>query len=406
MSRALPLKGIRIVNFGWIWAGPAAGQPLGLLGAEVLKIESHARIDMLRTIPPFAAGEVGPDRSLTSNACWAGHGSVSLNLKKPEARALALELVARSDVVIENFGFGVMEKLGLSYEDLCRTKRDIIMLSMPAAGLTGPLKEVRTYGLSLASITGLDSLVGYKNGGPIPMESSYTDPLAGIFGAFAVLAALRYRDNSGQGQHVDFSQQEAVAQLVGPAYIDYALNGRIGAPKGNEHPVGAAAPHGVFPCAGRDRWISVAVPSEEEWKSLLEAMGQVAWALAERFSTLGKRLAHIDALHRRFAEWTAGFDDRKLAATLQSHGVAAAPVLNVADLLSDPHFVARKTFIEVKHPLGYRETIYGAYVKTSHSEVAVEPGPSIGQDNERVLKGLLGISPKRYAELVADGVIF
>jgi benzylsuccinate CoA-transferase BbsF subunit len=406
MAKALPLKGIRVINFGWVWAGPVVGQTLGFLGAEVLKVESAARIDLTRNLPPFAEGQPGFNRSLSNHACWAGNGSVSLNLKEPEAQQLALDLIAQSDVVIENFGPGVMKKMGFGYDVLKKVKEDIVLFSMPGAGLYGPLKDVRTYGLSLTSTTGLDSLVGYKNGGPIPVENAYSDPFAGIFGAFAILTALNHRDNSGQGQHIDFSQQEAIMQMVGPAYMDYALNNRVGGPKGNEHPVAAAAPHAVFPCAGDDRWISIAVPSQEEWLQLVSVMGDPQWAHSEQFSTLQKRLANIDELHKALAQWTQDFDDRELTAMLQAQGVAAAPVLNVADLLSDPHYQARETFIEVNHPLGFKETIYGAYVKTSRTEADVKPGPVVGQDNERVFKEILGVSDERYEQLVKEKIIY
>lgn len=406
MAKHLPLKGIRVVNFGWVWAGPVVGQTLGFLGADVIKIESSARIDMTRILPPFAEGKPGPDRSLSNHACWAGNGSISLNLKEPEALALALELIASADVVIENFGPGVMERLGLGYERLCQFKSDIILFSMPAAGLYGPLEHVRTYGLSLTSLTGLDSLVGYKGGGPIPVENAFADPYAGIFGAFAVLTALSHHRNTGEGQHIDFSQQEAVMQMVGPAYMDYVLNGRSGGPKSNQHPTATAAPHAVFPCRGDDRWISIAVCREDEWQALIAAMGNPAWASAADFATLPARLMNIDRLHEQVAAWTCGFGDRELAALLQEKGVAACPVLNVGDLLNDPHFKARGTFVEIIHPLGFRETIYGAYVKTSRTEAEIRPGPMIGQDNERVFKGILGRSEAEYERLKNDKIIY
>ena len=329
MATPLPLQGIRVINFGWVWAGPVVGQTLGFLGAEVLKIESRARIDMTRNLPPFAEGIVDPNRSLSNHACWAGNGSVTLDLKQAEGRALALRLIAESDVVIENFGPGVIERLGFGYEALRAVKPDIVLFSMPAAGLSGPLEHVRTYGLSLTSLTGLDSLVGYKGESPLPVENAFSDPFAGIFGAFAILAALNHRRHTGQGQHIEFSQQEAVMQMVGPAYMDYLFNARSGAPKGNEHPTAAAAPHGVFPCRGEDRWISIAVDSDAQWLALVAAMGEPAWAADAALATLPGRLAAIDRVHAALAEWTRGFDDRELAQTLQRAGVAAAPVLNM-----------------------------------------------------------------------------
>lgn len=406
MAKALPLKGIRVANFGWVWAGPVVGQTLGFLGAEVYKIESRSRIDLTRMLPPFGEGVRDPDRSLSNHACWAGNGSVSINLKKPEGKALARDLIATCDVVIENFGPGVMHELQLGYEELCAVKPDIVMFSMPAAGLTGPMKDIRTYGLSLTSVTGLDSLTGYIGGPPIPVENAFSDPLNGIMGAFAILAALNYRDRTGQGQHVDYSQQEAVMQMVGPAFMDYVMNGRVAGPIGNRHPLAVAAPHGVFPCAGEDRWISIAVATEPEWQGLLAAMDQPAWAQAPEFAAAAGRRAHIDALHEHVAAWTRAFDDYALAQRLQDRGVAAAPVLNVADLLRDPHYRARGTFVEVRHPLGFPETIYGAYVKTSRTEADVHPGPVIGQDNEHVFKHILGVSEERYRQLIDAQVIY
>ncbi len=406
MAKALPLKGIRVANFGWVWAGPVVGQTLGFLGAEVYKIESRARIDLTRMLPPFAGGVRDPDRSLSNHAAWAGNGSVTLNLKKPEAQELARQLIGKCDAVVENFGPGAMAKMGLGYEVLRALKPDLVMLSMPAAGLSGPLKNVRTYGLSLSSITGLDSLTGYVGGPPLPFENAFADPYNGVMGAFAILAALTYRDRTGSGQHIDYSQQEAVMQMVGPAFMDYAINGRVAGPKGNRHPVDAAAPHGVFPCAGEDRWISIAVASDEEWTGLVAAMGKPEWAAAAELAGAAQRREHIDMLHERLAAWTQGFDDYKLAHLLQSYGVAAAPVLNVADLLRDPHYRARGTFIEVQHPLGFKETIYGAYVKTSRTEVDVQPGPRMGRDNDFVFRELLGVAEERYQRLMEEQVIY
>ncbi len=406
MAKALPLEGIRVANFGWVWAGPVVGQTLAFLGAEVYKIESYARVDMTRTLPPFGGGERDPNRSLSNHACWAGNGSVSLNLKKPEAVELARELIAKCDVVAENFGPGVMNQLGLGYAELCKVKPDIVLFSMPAAGLTGPLRDILTYGLSLTSTTGLDSLTGYDDGPPLPMENAFSDPFNGIMGAFAILVALHHRDRSGRGQHIDYSQQEAVMQMVGPAFMDYAMNGRVAGPMGNRHPLAAAAPHGVFPCAGDDRWISIAVADESEWQGLVAAMDDPEWTRASEFSSLDERVRNLHALHERLAAWTDGFDDHELAESLQRHGVAAAPVLNVADLLHDPHYRARGTFIEVRHPLGFQETIYGAYVKTSRTEAVVRTGPIIGQDNEHVFKELLGMPEARYRRLVEEQVIY
>ena len=405
-TRALPLAGVRVANFGWGWLGPVAGQTLAWLGAEVYKIESRARIDMNRTLPPFGGGVRDPDRSLQNHAGWAGNGSATIDLKKPEGQELARRLVAVCDVAIENFGPGVMNKLGLGYEQLRAVRPDVILASMPAAGLTGPMRGIRTYGMSLSSITGLDSLTGYRGGPPVPVENAFADPLGGIIGAFAVLLALAHRARTGEGQHVDFSQQEGVAQLVGPAFMDYVMNGRVAGPIGNRHPLAAGAPHGVFPCAGDDRWISVAIVEDEEWRGLVRAMGDPGWARDPLLEAPAGRVARSDEIGAALSEWTRGFDDRVLAARLQEHGVPAAPVSSIADLLLDPQLRARGTFVEVDHPLGFRETIYGAYVKTSGFSVDVRPGPCIGQDNDRVFRDLLGLGDAEVRRLIDEKVIF
>lgn len=406
MAKALPLAGIRVANFGWGWLGPVFGQTLSFLGAEVYKIESRARIDINRLLPPYAEGIRDPDRSLQNHACWAGNGSITLNLAKQEAQALARQLVTKCDITAENFGPGVMEKFNLGYEALSEANPMIIMISMPAAGLRGPLKDVRTYGMSLSSLTGLDSTNGYADGAPIPFENAFADPLGGIIGALGALLALTYRERTGRGQHIDYSQQEGVMQLMAPHFMNYFLNGRVAGTIANRHPLGVGAPHGVFPCAGDDRWISIAVMNEDEWLRLVRAMGAPAWAAAGDFQSQAERVRNIDSLHERLAAWTRGCDDYELAERLQKHGVAAAPVLNIADLLNDPHYRARGTFVEVQHPLGFKETIYGAYVKTSRTEARVRPGPYIGQDNDHVFKELLGLSDDRYRDLKEREVIF
>ncbi|MBW2417418.1 MAG: CoA transferase [Deltaproteobacteria bacterium] len=403
---ALPLAGLRIANFGWGWLGPVAGQTLSRLGAEVYKIESRVRVDINRTIPPFAPGEPHPDRALQNHAGWAGNGSITLDLKNPEGQALAREVVAHCDAALENFGSGVMQKLGLGYEALRAVRPDLVMVSMPAAGLFGAMSDVRTYGMSLGAITGLESLTGYRGGPPIPMENAFADPLGGVIGAFATLLGFHHRQRTGAGQHVDFSQQEGVMQLVGPALMDFFLNGRVAGPIGNRHPTGAAAPHGVFPCAGEDRWVSLAVHDDAEWRGLQDAMGHPDWAENADYATCPGRVADIDALHAELARWTSGFDDYELAERLQGFGVAAAPVLNVADLLNSPHYKARRTFITIEHPLGFEETVYGNYAKTTRVEPVYAPGPTMGQDNEHVFRDLLGMSEARYRELVEKKVIY
>ncbi|MBW2425113.1 MAG: CoA transferase [Deltaproteobacteria bacterium] len=408
-ERALPLAGVRVANFGWGLVGPTAGQLLAFLGAEVFKIESRAKPDIQRTIPPFFDGVSDPDRSIQNHAFWAGNRSITLDLKTREGRELALQAVSISDVAIENFGGDAMDRLGLGYEDLRSVAPRIILASLSSTGRNGPLAGLRTYGPSLTSLAGLDSVTGYADGELQAMENAFADPLGGVIGALAILLALHHRSRTGEGQHVDFSQLEGTLQLMGPALMDFVLNERIAGPLGNRHPTGFAAPHGVFPCRGEDRWIAIAVASEEEWQGLLAAISDLApqdWTGSSDFAGSPDRLRHIDALHAHLSEWTRRFERDLLAERLQSFGVAATPVYDVADLLDGPHYRARGTFIEVRHPQGFDETIYGAYVKTTRTRPEIRPGPAVGQDNEHFFRDLLGLSETRYRDLVERRVIY
>jgi benzylsuccinate CoA-transferase BbsF subunit len=404
-EHALPLAGLRVANFGWGVVGPTAGQLLAFLGAEVYKIESRTRPDIQRTIPPFVNGIPDPDRSIQNHAFWAGNRSVTLNLKTEEGGKLARELVARCDVVLENFGRGVLEHLGLGYEALSRSRPELIYASLSSTGQFGALADLRTYGNSLSGLAGLDGITGYADGRLQAMENAYADPLGGAIGALGVLLALAHRTKTGRGQHVDYSQLEGTLQLVGPRFLDFVLNGRVAGPIGNRHPVGAAAPHGVFPCRGEDRWIAIAVLTDAEWGALVRALGEPAWARDPALADRRGRVERIDRLHAELCSWTRAFERDVLAERLQSFGVPATPVCDVSDLLDHPHYRARKTFIEVEHPLGFRETIYGEYVKCSRTRPAIRPGPAVGQDNDFVFRELLGLSEARYRDLLARQVI-
>lgn len=397
-SHQLPLSGVRVANFGWVWAGPVAGQTLSMLGAEVYKIESGARVDVTRrgSLPP---PPIPP-------ALYAPQGSISLNMKQPEAMELAKEIIARSDVVIENYGPGTMAGWGLSYEQVREIKPDIVYLAMPAAGSYGPMKDVITYGMTLASICGLDAVTGYLGQGPQVFEQAYTDPYNGLVGAFAVMSALRYRDRTGRGQRVEYSQQEVVLQMAGQSFMEWFLNRHDYEPMENRHPTGAAAPHGVFPAADGDRWIAIACCTDQEWHALVRVMGNPEWATRPSYATAAGRLADIDVIHAFLGEWTSTRDDYGLSALLQEHGVAATPVLDVGDLFWDPHFRERGTWIEQVHPREGRGWGYGDYVKLSETALHTGVGPWIGDSNDYVFENLLRLAPERYRDLVERKVIF
>lgn len=399
MAKA-PLEGIRVANFGWVWAGPVVGQTLAFLGAEVYKIESSKRVDLTRAVDISGMGlGIGP-------TSYAGQGSVSLNLKSPEGKKLAFEIIAKSDIFVENFGPGVADKMGFSYKNCKEANPNIIYLSMPTAGNYGSLKDVRTYGTSLASICGFDSFTGYPGEDPQQFEQAVTDPYNGLLGAYAALCALAHRNKTGEGQFIDYSQQQAVVQMMGPALMNYFMNGRNQPQMGNRTPFITAAPHGCFRSKGDDKWISIVCYEEAEWQGLVAAMGNPDWATHAAFATAESRLQNIDALHAKLNEWTQDFEHYALAETLQKHGVAAAPVTDMVEVVNDPHFKARKTFSEMTYqPNNVKATGYGHYIKMSKSEQHFRPSPALGEDNEYVFKELLGLSEDEYNKLVEADVI-
>jgi len=263
MTAQLPLAGVRIADFTWVWAGPFATLQLVHLGAEVIRIESQNRVCVTRRLPPFADGEGGVNRSGYYNQFNQGKLSFSLNFKHPEAIEIAKKLVAVSDVASENFAAGVMDKLGLGYSELKKIKSNIIMISMSGYGAVGPESSYVSYGPAQAPLSGLSSLTGFPDFPPMHVGFSYGDPNGGLHGAFAILAALMHRARTGEGQYIDMSQLETSIALLGEGVMAQVMNGAPPARDGNRDP--HMAPHGLFRCKGDDRWVSIVVANEDEW---------------------------------------------------------------------------------------------------------------------------------------------
>ncbi len=403
MSRP-PLDGVRVVDFCWAWAGPYGALQLAHLGAEVIRVESSKRLCPSRLIPPWAENERGINRAGYFNQYNQGKRSITLNLQKPEAISLAQRLIAKSDVVMDNFAAGVMERMGLGYETLRQIKPDIIMISLSGYGATGPEKDYVSYGPPQVALGGMSSLTGYPGGPPMQAGFSYGDPNGGIHGTFAVLCALLWRAKTGKGQYIDLSQREAFAMLLPEAFMDYVMNGTQPPRMGNRDPY--MAPHGVFRCRGEDRWVSIAVGNEVEWQRLCEAMGRPELANDPRFATLAARKENEDTLEALLTSWTQKHSPEEVTQMLQKAGVAAYPALDGRDLLSNPQAQARGFFVELEHPEVGRRRHLGIPWKMSRTPCEVRrPAPLLGQDNEYVLGGILGLSPREIAELKEKEVL-
>jgi len=402
----LPLEGIRVVDFSWAWAGPFCTMNLAHLGAEVIKVESQARLDIARRLP------FGPkDQPMTVNTSgyfnqWAqGKKSVALNLSTPEGRDIARKLIKESDVVLDNFAAGVMEELGLGYDDLKKIKPDIIMASICGYGHTGPQKDYMAYGPTTAPLIGLSSLTGYPGGGPQEVGISYGDPNAGINAALAICAALVARQRTGTGQYIDISLWEAAAVLIPEGWMDYAMN-KTQPPRMGNHDQWMA-PYSCFRCAGEDAWVTIACGSDEEWQSLCRAIGNPALGADARFRTSAERKAHEEELEQILNAWTATRDRWEVTCILQDAGVAAFPSMSSQDLVEDRHLNERGFFERLPHPEVGVRTHTGIPWRLTNSPNGVRsPGPLLGQHTQWMMKELLGYSEQEIAKLIEEKVLY
>src|SRR5579885_1610276 len=277
----LPLAGVRVLDFSWVWAGPFCTLQLAHMGAEVIRVESRARLCTTRRIPPFADNVAGVNRAGYYNQYNQGKRSIALNLRHPDGLAIAQELVRRCDVVTENFAAGVVERLGLGYETLRELRPGLIMLSISGFGRTGPYRNLAGYGPAVSALSGFVGATGYQDGRPQQLGVSYADPSAGVLAAAAIVAALIHRDRTGAGMYIDQSLLEPAVALLAEGFLDFAMNGREPGRIGNRDPL--MAPHNCYKTRGdANQWVTIAVGTEREWRSLCAVMGNQDLAADQR----------------------------------------------------------------------------------------------------------------------------
>ena len=404
MNRSV-LEGVRIADFCWLWAGAYATGLLAILGAEVIKIESMARVDPSRTMT-FTMGQAfeGVDHSPVFNSINLNKLSIKLNLKQPKAVELAKRIVQISDVATQNMRPGAMDKMGLGYEALKEVKPDIIMLSSSSFGAEGPMRRFGGYAPSFASYSGLTHLTGYSDSPPNPMTGS-TDLMSATTGAFAIIAALNHRQNTGQGQHIDLSSVESLAVFTGDALMDFIMNARVRSRRGNQDDI--MAPHNCYRCRGDDKWVSIAVATEEEWQAFCKVMGNPEWSRDAKFFDARSRWQNQEELDRLVAEWTVNYTHYEVTEMLQKAGVAAMPSLSNQEIFSDPHFKERKLAVEVEHPVMGKQVVLGAPWKLSETPAKVnKASPVMGENNDYVFGELLGMPGSEIKQLIEEQVIY
>jgi crotonobetainyl-CoA:carnitine CoA-transferase CaiB-like acyl-CoA transferase len=401
------LTGLRVVEFSAAMAGPWIGRFLAFCGAEVIRVESRSRPDVVRLYVPPRNPELGTQPQLSPwFTDWnAGKHFVSLDLRQPLAVTLARRLAARSDVVVENYSAGVMDKLGLGYEELARSKPDLIMLSSSGFGATGPCSGNVTWGPNIEALSGMSRLSGFPSRDCTLTQYAHPDAMSALHGLVAVLAALDHRRRGGGGQLIDLSQYDATVAGLGNAMMEQLNLGREPERIGNRSR--HAAPHGCYPCRGEDRWCAISVATESEWERFCGVLGRREWLVDPRFASLAARLDHVEELDAEIAARTLDRADYELMNALQEVGVAAGVVQNVEDLARhDEHLASRGFFESVEHAAKGTVTATGIPLGlTGTPGRSGLAGAAPGQDNDFVFGTLLGLSEQEIEEAVEQGAI-
>ena len=400
------LEGLKVLDFCWVAVGPMTTKYLAEYGATVVRVESGKRLETLRNAPPFKDGTPGINRSgyfANQNPNKLG---VTIDMRHPRAKDLVLRMVEWADLVTENFTPGTMEDWGLGYDILKDANPGIIMFSTSMLGRGGPLERQPGFGAVLSSLAGLTHITGWPDRGPVNPYGAYTDFIVPRFAVTAILAALDHRRRTGEGVHLDMSQLEVSTSFSAPYLLDYAVNGREAGRKGNRQE--GAAPHGVYPCQGDDRWVAIACSDDDEWHGLQWVIDPTSskWPYERRFATLIGRKTWGDELDELMSNWTFDWMPEVLVAVLQEAGVPAGPVQDCRDLFQDPQLQHRGHFQYLDHPkLGTYATDRSELVLSLTPGRLDQPAPLLGQHTEQVLREIIGVADEEYRSLKDDGVL-
>ena len=404
MQRKQVFEGIKVADFSWVAAGPQVARELAEHGATVIRIESHRRIDTLRAVAPYRDGKPGPDRTAFGTLANTNKYGISLDLNMPKGQEVARKLVMWADVVTDSMTPGTMKRWGLDYEACRKMKPDIVYYSTCQMGQYGPHASFGGYGGHAAAVSGFHSICGWPDRDPVQVYGAYTDFISPFYMTTALIGALLYRQRTGKGMYLEQAQMEAGVTFLGPALLDYVVNGRIAGRMGNRDPY--AAPHGVYPCRA-GRWVAIAVYTDEEWQALCRLLGNPGWTKDPRFATLVARKENEDELDTLVSEWTRGYTAEEVMVLMQEVGVAAGVSQTCEDVLEyDPQLKHRRHFVELKHKvIGLHSYRAPAYKLSKTPAELYKAGPCLGEDNEYVYRQIVGLSDEELAQLLIEHVI-
>lgn len=399
-NQPLPFAGLRVADFSWVGVGPISAKFLADNGADVIRVESETRPDVLRAAGPFKDNEAGWNRSQFYGDFNTSKRSLSLDLKKPQAMALARDLIARSDILIESFAPGAMQRMGLTYEALSREHPGLIMISTCLMGQTGPAAGLAGYGYHAGAIAGFYEVTGWPDLGPNGPWVAYTDTIAPRFISALLVAAIDHRRRTGQGAYFDLAQIETALQFLAPELVDLQTNGFQASRQGNR--ARFAAPQGCYPCQGDDRWCAIAIDTDVQWQALCRVLERDDLTALN----VNARLARHDELDDALSAWTRDRPAGEVARTLQSAGVPAGVVQRSSDLLEDPQYAARRFYRWMDHPeMGCVPYAGPQYLVSGFDNGPRFRAPCLGEHSFEILSELLGLSDEAIAEAYANGIV-
>ena len=402
-DRSQPFEGLRVADFSWVGVGPIVAKTFADHGATVVRVESSARIDVLRERAPWKDNIPGADRSQFMANFNSSKLGLALNLTTDEGRRVARRLVDWADVVVESFTPGTMAKFGLDYETLSKDRPDLIMFSTSLRGQTGPERGYGGFGTQGAALAGLHDLTGWPDRAPVGPWGAYTDMIAPRYGVAALAAAIHWRRESGRGQHVDLSQVEAAIHFIEPLLLDYVEHGRIAGRQGTRST--RFAPSGVYAVAGRQRYVALSVETAEQWEAFRMELLSETFA-AEPWGDPETRLGRAEELDQVIARRVAEEDGPTLVAGLLAAGVPASMVQRPTDLFRDPQLASRDFFVTLDHSVMGPTQYDGPATRFSETPAHLrKAAPCIGEDSYQVLTELIGFTPEEVAAHAAAGIL-